>query len=98
MRHFFGKWLKNLNNEEKSMPFDIETNDARSALAKAKDAGVSVSGDESNGSFDGTFSGQYVKGRYSVSGNIVHIAIDKKPWYVKESLVKSKLEEFLTKN
>lgn len=69
-----------------------------SALLKAKNAIESQSGnfngDENNGQFEVTVFGNHIKGNYTVEGQVLHINITDKPFFVPCNMI----EGFLVKN
>lgn len=75
--------------------FDVSfSGEAASLLEHAKhaadQAGATLRGDEKSGAF----SGKGVEGRYEVSGQTVHVTINKKPVLVSDSVIESRLREF----
>jgi hypothetical protein len=60
------------------------------AHASAQQNDVQFIGDTQRGSF----SGQGIEGSYEISGNIVNVTIDKKPFFVPWALVEAQLEQF----
>lgn len=77
-----------------TIPF---TEPAASAVSKARTAVESQSGtfngNEESGDFEVTVMGNHVKGNYTVSGQILHLTITDKPFFVPCSMI----ESFLTK-
>lgn len=75
--------------------FDVPfSGDPVSLLQRARDvatlAGANLTGDTSHGNF----SGKGVEGHYDVSGQTVHVTIDKKPLIVPDSVVEERLRKF----
>lgn len=71
---------------------------AESAVLKARNAIESQSGifngNESSGDFEVTVFGNHIKGTYNVEGQLLHIEITDKPFFVPCNMI----ESFLIKN
>jgi hypothetical protein len=60
------------------------------AKEKARQSGAKLSGSVASGNF----SANGVVGTYRTQGDFFEVTITKKPWYIPESVIKSKLEAF----
>lgn len=75
--------------------FDIPfSGDAASLLQRAKDAAILAGSDLTGDTSRGKFSGKGVEGHYEVSGQTVHVTIDKKPLIVTDSAIEDRLRKF----
>lgn len=68
-------------------------------LAKAKAAIESqngiFTGDASSGSFEVSVFGNFIKGNYTITGNVLNIKITDKPFFVPCNMIESMLEKQL---
>jgi hypothetical protein len=60
------------------------------AKERAKASGARLAGSVASGEF----SANGVEGTYKTQGDFLEITITKKPWYIPESAIQAKLEEF----
>lgn len=73
-----------------SEPVNSAVNKARGAV---ESQGGQFNGDETAGDFEVTVMGNHVKGNYTVEGQVLHLNITDKPFFVPCSMI----ESFLTK-
>jgi hypothetical protein len=73
-----------------SIPIKNQQESFEKAKSAIKNAGASLSGDANAGSF----SGSGLEGSYAFANGNLNIVINKKPFIVPESVIKSKVKEF----
>lgn len=74
-----------------TIPF---TGDAGTALARARSVAQQYGGQLTGDATRGTFSGQGVKGRYEVTGNVIQMTIDEKPFVIPWPVLESQIKKF----
>lgn len=75
--------------------FDIPfSGDAASLLQHAKKSAAEAKATLTGDTKQGNFSGKGIEGHYEVSGNTVHVTINKKPIVVADSVIEAQLKKF----